>query len=145
VIHLDDDHLQRLAEGDATDPHLETCHACRSEVAAYRRLAARLSNLQGLDPPPGIAAEVMRRIDAASAAPDAALALLVAGVVSLALMIATWPGGPDAWRVVQGLGLLARIVRGTLLAWSGVPLLATALVVLMAAVSIRQLMKESRP
>ena len=144
MTHLPDDRLQALADGGAADAHLDACETCRREVAAYRRLAARLSHLDLPEPPLGFAAAVMRRIGDGRAPFTVTLALLLAGCASLFGLIALSPGRPRFWPAMRALVLVTRVLRGVLLSDSGMPLLATALVVLLTAFSIRQLVKESQ-
>ena len=143
MTHLGDTALQELADSGATHPHLDACQGCRAEVAAYRRLAARLSHLSDPEPPAEFVAGVLRRIDRGEAS-WWAWALLAAGLCSLYALLAMAPGRPSPLSALHGFVLAARVLRGALLSFSGTPLLATALLVLAAVVSIHQLVKEER-
>lgn len=147
MTHLPDATLQRLADSGAEDAHVSACAACRAEVAAYRRLAARLSNLAAAMPPPGFAADVMREIRAREFGSPREIAAILAPALAL-LLAAAWfvtlPSPTEAWHSMERLALVMRVALAVLRSAGGAPVMAAALLLLGGAYLIRRFAKEER-
>ncbi len=113
TVHLRDERLQRIADGDAADApergHLDDCSDCRAEVDAYRALGEALAAVRPTATPEGFTATVMARIGARERSVRRQLVVLlgvpVAAMVALgaiapgAILLNLWDGVRSAFDV----------------------------------------------